>query len=94
MRCGASPIRTPARRAVLRDVDLDVPAGAFALVVGASGSGKSTLLRTLNGLVPHFSGGTISGHIRVAGLNPVQRGPRGMSASVGFVFQDAKVSSW
>lgn len=77
-----------AARPVLRDVDLDVPAGAFALVVGASGSGKSTLLRTLNGLVPHFSGGTISGHIRVAGLNPVQRGPRGMSASVGFVFQD------
>ncbi len=77
-----------AARPVLRDVDLDVPAGAFALVVGASGSGKSTLLRALNGLVPHFSGGTISGDIRVAGLNPVRRGPRGMSASVGFVFQD------
>lgn len=77
-----------AARPVLRDVDLNVPAGAFALVVGASGSGKSTLLRSLNGLVPHFAGGSISGQIRVAGLNPVQRGPRGMSARVGFVFQD------
>jgi len=73
---------------VLRQVDLRVPRGAFALVVGASGSGKSTLLRCLNGLVPHFYGGTISGRLRVAGENPVLRGPRGMSASVGMVFQD------
>jgi energy-coupling factor transporter ATP-binding protein EcfA2 len=77
-----------APRPVLRGVDLHVAPGAFVLVVGASGSGKSTLLRCLNGLVPHFYGGVMSGHIRVAGQDPVRLGPRGMSASVGFVFQD------
>src|SRR5690606_23351268 len=39
----------------------EIGAGEMLLVAGASGSGKSTLLRTLNGLVPHFSGGRFGG---------------------------------
>jgi sulfonate transport system ATP-binding protein len=35
---------------VLRDVNLDIPAGQFVAVVGKSGCGKSTLLRLLAGL--------------------------------------------
>jgi ABC-type multidrug transport system ATPase subunit len=35
---------------VLRDVDLDVERGAFAVVTGANGSGKTTLLRICAGL--------------------------------------------
>jgi ABC-type nitrate/sulfonate/bicarbonate transport system ATPase subunit len=35
---------------VLRDLTLEVPAGAFASIVGPSGCGKSTLLRILAGL--------------------------------------------
>jgi heme ABC exporter ATP-binding subunit CcmA len=35
---------------VLRGVDLDVPAGGFAVVTGANGSGKTTLLRICAGL--------------------------------------------
>lgn len=77
-----------ARRPALQGIDLELPEACFALVVGASGSGKSTLLRCLNGLVPHFSGGTLTGHIRVAGQDPVAAGPQLMSRYVGFVFQD------
>src|SRR5690606_32308693 len=58
------------------------------LLIGASGSGKSTLLRCLNGLVPHFSGGTLHGSVRVNGLDPVAATPQVMSRHVGFVFQD------
>lgn len=36
---------------VLRDVSLDVQAGAFVSIVGPSGCGKSTLLRMLAGLI-------------------------------------------
>ncbi len=77
-----------AARPALRDVSLSIPDSAFALVVGSSGAGKSTLLRCLNGLVPHFSGGTLTGRIVVDGLDPVAATPSVMSRAVGFVFQD------
>jgi heme exporter protein A len=35
---------------VLRDVDLDVPRGGFAIVTGPNGAGKTTLLRLCAGL--------------------------------------------
>jgi energy-coupling factor transport system ATP-binding protein len=74
--------------AVLQNLNLEVEEGQFVLVVGPSGSGKSTLLRTLNGLVPHFSGGRISGEVRVAARAPIDEGPHAMSPIVGFVQQD------
>ncbi len=73
---------------VLQDVSLTIHPGDFVLVIGPSGAGKSTLLRCLNGLVPHFHGGTIRGQVRVMGRDPIAVGPRGMSDLVGFVFQD------
>lgn len=77
-----------ASRPALRQVSLDIPEAQLCLIIGPSGAGKSTLLRCTNGLVPHFSGGTLTGSIRVNGLDPVQLSPQIMSRHVGFVFQD------
>jgi branched-chain amino acid transport system ATP-binding protein len=49
---------------VLWGVDLDVPAGEIACVVGSNGAGKTTLLRTISGMVP-----TRAGSLRFAGLD-------------------------
>ncbi len=73
---------------VLSDLSLTIPEGDFVLVIGPSGAGKSTFLRCLNGLVPHFYGGTFSGQVRVLGHDPLREGPRGMAPHVGFVFQN------
>jgi energy-coupling factor transport system ATP-binding protein len=72
----------------LHNISLSIAEGEFVLLAGPSGSGKSTLLRVLNGLVPHFTGGKISGHARVAGLDPIREGPARMSRFVGMVFQE------
>jgi energy-coupling factor transport system ATP-binding protein len=75
-------------RAVLKDIHLDITPGSLTLVTGASASGKSTLLRCINGLVPHFSGGTITGEISVFSLDPIREGVNRLSQMVGFVFQE------
>lgn len=75
-------------RPALDDVSLSVAEGRFALVIGATGSGKSTLLRSMNGLVPHFTGGTFEGDIRVEGRNTLDRPPRELSDVVAFVPQE------
>jgi energy-coupling factor transport system ATP-binding protein len=77
-----------APRAAMPEVTLEIAEGEFVLVAGPSGAGKSTLLRCINGLVPHFTGGVVSGGIAVAGRDPVAEGPQSLSRVVGFVFQD------
>jgi energy-coupling factor transporter ATP-binding protein EcfA2 len=77
----------------LRDLDLRVGEGELVLVVGSSGSGKSTLLRCLNGLVPHFSGGTFAGRVQVAGRDTRTTQPRDLADVVGLVFQDPEAQS-
>jgi len=72
----------------LEGISLTISAGEVVLLIGPSGSGKSTLLRTLNGLVPHFTGGKISGQVSVAGHNPVALGPSHMARITGMVFQE------
>ncbi len=73
---------------VLDHVDLVVDEAELVLVAGRTGSGKSTLLRTVNGLVPRFTGGRVSGEVLVAGHQVRARAPRDLAHLVGYVGQD------
>ncbi|MGW6713065.1 ABC transporter ATP-binding protein [Streptomyces globisporus] len=75
-------------RPTLSGVDLTVPEGELVLLVGPSGVGKSTLLGTVSGLVPHFTGGLLSGRVTVDGRDTRTHKPRELADLVGTVGQD------
>lgn len=72
----------------LKDIDLRIDEGDFTLFVGASGSGKSTLARVLNGLIPEFYGGNISGKAYFRNMNLKGLERKEISKEVGMVFQN------
>jgi energy-coupling factor transport system ATP-binding protein len=73
---------------VLDDVSFAIPEGEFCLLVGPTGAGKSTLLKAVNGLVPHFTGGSMRGRITVAGRDVRGSTPADLADLVGYVGQD------
>ena len=62
-------------RVVLRHVDLTIDEGELVVVSGRTGVGKSTLLGVVTGLVPRFSGGSLSGDLLVDGRSIVRQPP-------------------
>ncbi len=72
----------------LRDATFTIEEGDLCLLVGRTGSGKSTLLRAINGLVPHFTGGRLTGEVTVAGRSTRDHAPRDLADVVGYVPQD------
>jgi polar amino acid transport system ATP-binding protein len=70
------------KTAVLRGVDLDVPAGSTVSLIGPSGSGKSTVLRTLNRLHEPDRGDVLLGERSV-----LQEDPDKVRQRIGMVFQ-------
>ena len=75
-------------RPVLHDVSVRIDEGELCLVIGRTGSGKSTFLGTINGLVPHFTGGTLLGSVTVDGRDTRTNPPRELADVVGYVGQD------
>jgi polar amino acid transport system ATP-binding protein len=67
---------------VLRGVDLDVPAGTAACIIGPSGSGKSTLLRCVNRLLEPDRG-----EVLLDGRSVMADDPDALRQRVGMVFQ-------
>ena len=69
---------------ILRDINLDVPAGQIVVIIGPSGCGKSTLLRLIGGLEQPTTGRVMQvGEPPEDSLNPLT-----------YIFQDFALLPW
>ena len=71
---------------ILRGIDLDIPPGQFAAIMGPSGSGKSTLLGLLAGLDTPTAGRVVIDGEDITGLTEDDLA-RIRGRKIGFVFQ-------
>ena len=72
----------------LKNINLTIYEGEKVLIVGPSGSGKSTLAHCLNGLIPFYYSGKVSGELLIDGENVNDKNIFELSKIIGTVLQD------
>lgn len=81
---------TSPQTASIHDLSLSVPDGQFVVLCGESGCGKTTVTRLINGLIPHYYEGELSGSIEVNGSDIAKQPLYDTAKTVGSVFQDPR----
>ena len=77
-----------AEKPSMEQVNFSVEKGEFVILTGPSGCGKTTLCRCLNGLIPNFYSGDLTGELEVDGVNVEGKATAELATHVGFVFQN------
>ena len=72
----------------LHNINLNFNRGEIVLITGPAGSGKTTLCSCINGLVPHYHEGELTGEVLVRSYNTQKARIGGLASLVGMVFQD------
>jgi len=70
------------------EINIAVEPGEFVVLTGPSGCGKTTVCRCLNGLVPNFYSGEMTGSVKVTDLDVRKTSTMELAKQVGFVFQN------
>jgi energy-coupling factor transport system ATP-binding protein len=76
--------------AALADVNATIADGECVLLCGRSGSGKTTFTRLINGLIPHFFHGVLSGRVMIDDSNISQTPMYRLAERIGSVFQNPR----
>jgi len=79
---------TGAEKDVLRGINIKVSPGEIVLVTGPAGSGKTTFCSCINGLIPHYHEGELTGQVIVRSYDTRRARIGGLASLVGMVFQD------
>lgn len=74
----------------VRDIDLTIPEGQVAVLCGESGCGKTTVTRLINGLIPHYFEGELTGSVHVDGRDVARQPLWDTARQVGSVFQNPR----
>jgi len=76
------------KKYALEGINLSVSQGEFLAVMGENGSGKTTLCKLVNGIIPHLTGGRLSGTVTVDGIKTVESSVARLALKVGMVLND------
>lgn len=74
----------------LHQINIQVKPGECVLLCGKSGCGKTTVTKLINGLIPHFNDGDLSGKTIVDDMVVAETPMYRLSEKVGSVFQNPK----
>ena len=74
----------------LKHIDLNIPDGQCVVLCGRSGCGKTTLTRLINGLIPQFFAGEMTGKVLLDGENLADLPLYRIAEKVGSVFQNPR----
>ena len=74
----------------IENISLSVPDGQTVVLCGESGCGKTTLTRLINGLIPHYFEGELSGSVIIDGYNVSEQPLYNTANLVGSVFQNPR----
>ena len=74
----------------LRNINLKIEDGETVLLCGESGCGKTTLTRLINGLIPHYYNGQLTGQIYLDGKEVKDYQLYQIAPMVGSVFQNPR----
>ena len=72
----------------LDGINLSVEKGEFLAVMGETGAGKTTLCKLVNGIIPHHSGGRLTGTVTVDDICTASSSVPELAFKVGMVLDD------
>lgn len=72
------------------NINLHIDRGEFIVLTGVSGCGKTTITRIINGLIPNYYEGQLSGEIRIDNEDMSSKSISQISRKVASVFQNPR----
>ena len=86
--CDVSYIYPRSEKYALENINVSIEEGEFFAVMGENGAGKTTFCKLINGIIPHLSGGCLTGNVIVGGINTINTTVPQMAEKTGMVFDD------
>lgn len=81
-----------AAKPILNNISLEIREGTFLGIIGINGSGKSTFSYLLNGLIPNYLKGNLTGDVFIDGISTRNEKISFFAQTVGMVFQNPDFS--